>query len=246
MKIYGRKDEERARNKFKQEYPFNAMEAFLNPIANTFINPKFVTKARNTIVETNVGLIIGVDPAGDKDGADRTAIICRRGRKVYGLKTYKHYDTMEIVGVLVKMIRQEMPVKIYIDCIGIGKGIIDRLKEMGYDFVEGINVALKAHDKERFGNRRAELWNECADWLMQDMPVELPDSDELQTDLCSCGYKYKSNGQLLIEDKDAIRKRGMPSPDTADALIHTFSGGFYEASVNKSVEMYVDRPGMFT
>jgi hypothetical protein len=224
-------DLERGEENFKQEYPFTAAEAFLNSISNTFIKQRWVNKARSTIVDTKVGLIIGVDPAGDKDGADRTAIIRRRGRKAYKLQTFRNHNTMQICGILVNIIKEEMPVKIYVDCIGIGKGIVDRMRELGYDFVEGINVGLQAHDKERFANRRAELWSLCADWLMQDMGVELPaDSDELQTDLCGCGYEYRSNGQLLIEDKDSLKKRGLPSPDCADALVHTFCGGFYEAA----------------
>jgi hypothetical protein len=190
-------------------------------------------------------LIIGVDPSGDKDGADRTAIICRRGRKVYGLKTYRNHTTMEICGIVTRMIRELNPIKVYIDCIGIGKGIVDRMQELGYQCVEGINVALTAHDKEHYANRRAELWNECLSWQVQDMPVELPDSDELQSDLCSVGYKYRSNGQLVIESKADLRKRGMPSCDTADALIHTFSGGFIEAVSRNVAVIPMEHRDMF-
>jgi len=240
------KDQDRAHEMFKQEYPFCASEAFLNPIANTFIKSKHVSAARKNKVDTDIGLIIGVDPAGDTDGADRTAIIRRRGRKAYGLETYRNHNTMEIAGILVKMIQQENPVKVYIDCIGIGKGVVDRLQEMGYDFVEGINVARSAHLKERFANRRAELWNECLEWLMQDMPVELPDSDELQSDLCSVGFKHRSNGQLVIESKDDLKKRGMPSCDCADSLIHTFSGGFVEAAHAPVLRYMQPERDMFT
>lgn len=229
------KDPERALDLFKQEYPFTADEAFLNPIADIFIKAKYVTKARQNKIDTDMGLVIGVDPAGDKDGADRTAIIRRRGRRVYGLEVYRGRTTMEIAGILNRIIQEEKPTRVYIDCIGIGQGVVDRLRELGYHFVEGINVAMSAHDKEHYANRRAELWDEGRKWLTQDMPVELPDSDELQSDLCSVGYKYNSNGQLVIESKESLRKRGMPSCDTADAYIHTFAGGFYEVT-NSSME----------
>ncbi len=240
------KDQDRAFEMFKQEYPFSASEAFLNPIANTFIKSKHVSKARNTHVDTDIGLIIGVDPAGDTDGADRTAIMRRRGRKMFGLETYRNHNTMEIAGIITKMIREERPVKVYIDCIGIGKGVVDRLQEMGFSMVEGINVANSAHLKERFANRRAELWNEMYDWLTQDMPVQVPDSDELQSDMCSVGFKHRSNGQLLIESKDDLRKRGMPSCDTADAAIMTFAGGFMEA-VATPIDLHMEAErGMFS
>lgn len=221
------KDPERALELFSQEYPFNANDAFLNPVKNTFIPSKYVTAARKRKLKSEAGIVIGVDPADDKDGSDRTAIIFRQGRKAWNLKTYRNHNTMHICGKLVNMIKKYDPVKVFVDCIGIGKGIVDRMQEMGYTQVEGINVALDAHDKEHFTDRRAELWNACADWLMQDMPVEIPDSDELQSDLCSVGYDEDSSGRLRIESKKSLRKRGMPSPDCADALLHTFAAGYY-------------------
>lgn len=220
------KDWEAGLELFKQEYPFTASEAFLNPIANIFILSKYVMKARKEDIESEAGLIIGVDPAiGDND---RTAIIRRRGRLAYNLQVVSNHNTMEIAGLVKRIIHDERPVKVYIDSIGIGAGVVDRLREMGYDIVEGINVSKSAHDKERFRNRRAELWSELRDWLTQDLSVQIPDDDELHAELCSVGFKYNSNGQLQIEGKDEMRARGMNSPDRADALMHTFAGGFYE------------------
>ena len=241
------RDDERARDMFKQEYPFTSAEAFLNPVKDSFIKPRFVNKARNTSVETDMGLIIGVDPADDKDGSDRTAIIFRRGRRAYGLKTYRNHNTMQLAGVLVQMIKQHNPIKVYIDCIGIGKGTVDRLQELGYECVVGLNVATNAHNKEIYANRRAELWDEMREWFIQDMGVEIPDSDELQTDLVSVWAKYRSNGQLVMSSKDEMKKLGLPSPDTADALMHSFAGGFFESSINRTVERIPDHHrSMFT
>lgn len=230
---------------FHQEYPMTAQEAFRNPIDNVFINAKYVNKARKSVVESDTQLIIGVDPArGDND---RTAIIRRRGRVAYKLETFRNHNTMEVCGVLVQIIKNERPAKIYVDCIGIGAGIVDRMREMGYECVEGINVSWSPTNKKKFKNLRAELWWEMRDWFMQPMPVQIPDSDELHGDLCCPGYKYTSNGLLQIEGKDDIRKRGMPSPDTADALMHTFYSGFYESSLNLAPIITPRHPpGMFT
>lgn len=219
-------DEDAGRELFFSEYPMSADEAFRNPIDNVFINAKYVMRARKADVQSDVGLIIGVDPAiGDKD---KTAIIRRRGRLAYQLETFRHHNTMEIAGKLKRIIAEENPIRVYIDCIGIGAGVVDRLQEMGYRMVEGINVARSANDKERFGNLRAELWHDMRDWLMQnELPVEIPDSDELHGALVSLGFKFRSNGQLIIESKDDLRARGMPSPDEADALSLTFFSGIY-------------------
>jgi hypothetical protein len=220
------KDFEAGLELFKQEYPFTANEAFLNPIDNVFINARYVMKARRELVESTNSLIIGVDVAiGDRD---RTAIIRRRGRVAYNLEKFGNHNTMEICGRLVRVIREEKPARVYIDCIGIGAGVVDRLQEMGYDCVVGVNVARTANDKEKFRNVRAEIWSEMRDWLNQEMPVQIPDSDELHGELCSLGYKFTSSGQLQIESKDDLRSRGMASPDGADALALTFFGGFYD------------------
>jgi hypothetical protein len=204
----------------------SADEAFRNPIDNVFINAKYVMRARRNDVMSDTALIIGVDPAiSDKD---KTAIIRRRGRKAFGLETFRHHNTMEIAGRLASVIRQEQPAKVYIDCIGVGAGVVDRLQEMGFQCVEGINVGRTANEKERFANLRAELWSYMRDWLYQnELPVQIPDDDELHSALCSLGFKYRSNEQLLIESKDDLRARGMPSPDEADALSLTFFSGVY-------------------
>ena len=209
---------------FNQEYPCNATDAFLNPVDDTFIPSHYVLKARKAEIENDSQvLIIGVDPAiGDND---RCALIRRKGRVAYGLETFRNLNTMELAGRLKTIIDKEKPHRVFIDCIGIGAGTTDRLIEMGLTCVEGVNVARSADDKERYGNRRAELWAEMRDWLTGEIPVQIPDSDELHSDLCSLGYKHRSNGQLLIESKDDLRARGMPSCDLADSLMLTFAYG---------------------
>jgi hypothetical protein len=51
----------------------------------------------------------------------------------------------------------------------------------------------------------------------------IPDDNALHADLCSPGYRYDSQGRLLLESKQDIKRRGMPSPDSADAVALTFS-----------------------
>lgn len=219
---------------FKQEYPMTASEAFRNPIDNAFINSQHVMRARKAQVESDSRLIIGVDVA--IADTDKTAIIRRKGRLAYGLDKFKNHNTMEICGKLKRIIMEESPDKVYVDCIGVGAGVVDRMQEMGYTQVEGVNVSRSANDKEKFKNLRAELWAECRDWMNQEMPVQLPDDDELHGELCSLGYKFNSNGQLQIESKDDLKARGMPSPDGADALCLTFASGFYASATKLIVD----------
>lgn len=209
--------------RFQQEYPMNHDEAFKNPVDDTFIHASHVVRARKAKVDSDAALIIGVDPAiGDND---RCAIIRRKGRKAYDIEVLRNHNTMELAGRLKTIIERERPAKVCIDCIGIGAGVTDRLLEQGFNCVEGVNVARSANDKERFANLRAELWSEMRDWLTGELPVDIPDSDELHRDLCGLGYKHKSNGQLLIESKVELKKRGFPSCDLADSLMLTFFYG---------------------
>lgn len=219
-------DYEQKCRKFRQEYPFTDEEAFLSSITDSFIHVDHVVRARKTKVESNSHLVIGLDPA--RMGDDRTAIIRRKGRRAYNLETHYNIDTMQLAGIVKRIIEHERPKRVCIDCIGIGAGVVDRLHELGYsDIVIGVNVATRAEEPRKYKNCRAELWDRTREWLIQDMPVELPDSDELQTDLCNLGYKYDSSDRLQIESKDDAKKRGLLSPDTADCLTLTFYGGEY-------------------
>ncbi len=215
-------DHEEGVKLFNQEYPCCANDAFLNPIDEPFIASRHVTRARNTFVDVspNTPLIIGVDPAIGEN--DRCVIIRRKGRVVYGAKILRNTNTMELAGVLKRIIEEERPTKVFIDCIGIGAGTTDRLQEMGFECVEGVNNARSANDKETYGNVRAECWAEMKKWLMGELPVQIPDADDLQSDLCSLGFHFRSNGQLILESKEDLKKRGMPSPDLGDAMANTF------------------------
>lgn len=228
MKIKELSDEEETgKELFYPEYPMSADEAFRSPTENAFINAKYVMRARRNNIMSDSPLIIGVDPAvADRD---KTAIIRRKGRKAFNLETFRNHNTMEICGRLTQIIREERPQKVYVDCIGVGAGIVDRMRELGYSMVEGVNVARSANERDRFANLRVELWWTMRDWLMQnELPVQIPDNDDLHGSLCSVNNKKaRSNGQQLIEGKDDLKARGMPSPDEADALSLTFYSGVY-------------------
>jgi hypothetical protein len=216
------------KKKFKQEYPMTPMEAFVSSVSNNFIEVDCVRKARKNRVESQSNLVIGIDPARSKDGeGDRTAIIRRRGRRAYGLETHFEYDSTRLITIITKIIEKENPSKVYVDAIGIGGPIVDRLRELGHYCVEGVIVSNSAFDDVRNANLRAELWGRMRDWLTQDMPVEIPDSDELQSDLTSILELEDARRRLLMESKKQMKARSLLSSDTADALMLTFFGGEY-------------------
>lgn len=108
-----------------------------------------------------------------------------------------------------------------VDVIGLGAGVVDRLKELHYD-VYGINVADRASDPERFANLRAEGY-----WRLRERfergQIMIPDDDELINELTSLKYKIvNSNGQIRMEEKEEMKKRLGKSPDLADSLCLAF------------------------
>ena len=207
---------------FKQEYPMTAQEAFQMSGLDTLIRPDIVMKARKTKTLAYGDLVIGVDPA--RFGPDRTAIIRRRGRAAYDLQTYKGKSTMEVANLVAVLIKEENPAQVAIDVGGLGAGVVDRLLELGYDdIVVPVNFGSSAIDAETYFNKRSEMWYLMRNWLAGELPVMIPDSDELHSDLCSVQYKYDAQSRRKLETKDEMRKRGVRSPDTADCLALTFA-----------------------
>ncbi|HEX7114974.1 MAG TPA: hypothetical protein VF193_07565 [Steroidobacter sp.] len=208
-------------SKFRQEYPANATEAFQTSGEDSLIKPEHILRARKDREASEYGpLVVGVDPA--RFGDDRTSIIRRRTRVAYGLESYRKKDNMEIAGICARILNSEPVVRMFID-LGGGAGVVDRLNELGYgDRVEGVNFGESALDSDRYSNRRAEMWGLMADWI-KSAPCRIPDSDTLHADLIAPRYKFDSNSRLVIEKKEDIKKRGLASPDEADALALTFA-----------------------
>lgn len=209
-------------SKFQQEYPANAAEAFQTSGEDAFITPALITAARKGQVgDMQAPLVIGVDPA--RFGDDRTSIIRRKGRAAFSLESFSKKDTMEVAGMVARLIVAERPARVFVDVGGLGAGVVDRLRELGYgSTVEAVNFGSKALDESKYRNKRAECWGELKRWLAEP-PVKIPDSDSLHADLIAPGYKFDSNSRLQLEDKESIKRRGLMSPDEADALALTFA-----------------------
>jgi hypothetical protein len=217
---------------FCQEYPITASEAFISSTFDSFIPTALVIKARQEKVEPYGPLIIGVDPASV--GADRTSIAWRRGHSITKVESRRGLDLMEVTGWVGKIIREEKPAKVNVDVGGLGIGVFDRLMELGHSrsVVNAVNFGGKPIEPPPLdeqgqpaggpANRRAELWSNLKAALEQGR-FALPDRDSLQADLVSCGYRYRSDGKLILESKEDMRKRGMVSPDEADAVVLCFS-----------------------
>ncbi len=114
---------------------------------------------------------------------------------------------------------------IVIDEIGIGSGIVDRLRELGFT-VKGFNGGSSpkggVRRAARFLNRRAQTFWELRQKL-EAGEIALPEDEKLTDELCAIQWKITSAGKIQIEPKDELRGRLGRSPDRADAVAMAFS-----------------------
>lgn len=211
---------------FRQEYPATIDEAFITDTSNVLIRAEDVLQAqRREETEPYGAVIFGVDVA--RFGDDKSAIAIRQGRVCHQIKTFGNTDTMGVVGMVYRLIQEWRPQRVFIDEIGLGAGVVDRLREIGYgDIVSGVNSASRALDPEHYYNRRAEMYCLLRDWLENESPQLPPDeaAPSLLRDLAGTTYRYDTvNGRYRLDPKEDIKKSLGWSPDAGDALALTFA-----------------------
>ena len=162
--------------------------------------------------------VLGVDLA--RFGDDSSVACIRQGSEVVWLEEWAKTDLMTSTGKIINLIQKFTPDAVNVDVIGLGAGVVDRLKEQKFK-VNGVNVGEAATDKLKYANLRAEAYWQLAD-RFQKGEISIPDDLGLLAQLSSIKYKFDSHGRLQIEAKEDMKKRGMKSPDKADALVLAF------------------------
>lgn len=206
---------------------------------DTVIAMELLDNAVNRDVEASsyAPLIWGLDVA--RFGSDRSALCKRRGNAVTeSVKTWKNLDLMQLTGAVVAEYKvlapSEQPSEILVDSIGLGAGVVDRLRELGLP-ARGINVSESPAMGGTYRNLKAELWYRARAWL-EARDCKMPKDEVLIAELATVRYSFTSNGKIQIEGKDEIKKRGLPSPDKADAFVLTFASdaiaGMYGSSAS--------------
>jgi phage terminase large subunit len=187
---------------------------------------------RDVDVNAAAPVVWGVDVA--RFGDDSSALAKRKGNhQLEPIREWWGKDTMQTTGI-VKAEWDKAKIKpdaINIDVIGIGSGVVDRLKELGLPAV-GVNVAeaesANANPDISFNRLRDELWWRGREWL-EARDCKLCDDEETVGELTTPTYTILSNGRIQIERKDDLKKRGVKSPNRADAWLLTFYEGGYPA-----------------
>jgi len=162
--------------------------------------------------------ILGVDPA--RFGDDRSVIFPRQGLQAFNPEVYKGIDNMELASRVADYIQRWQADAVFIDA-GAGAGVIDRLRQLGFDVVE-VNFGGRPIDP-RYNNKRTEMWHTLAAAVKSGLAI--PNDLTLKMELATPTYKFDAANRIVLESKDDIRKR-LPdagSPDLADALALTYA-----------------------
>ncbi|WP_274362786.1 terminase B [Paenibacillus thermotolerans] len=217
------------------EFPRGEADTFISLEAAEFAKDEVRLEAKGT------KLFVGCDVA--RFGDDETSIYARIGGKVVNQKHHFKQDTMVTAGWVLRLIddvkaeRSDVTeVEIRIDDDGVGGGVTDRLNEvndetgLGYTIIP-VHNGSKAID-EYYGNLGSELWGHIKEMLEENMSnymlgrtgvLELPDDEKLIAQLTTRKWRMGSNGKIYLERKEDMKKRGLQSPDRADALILAFA-----------------------
>lgn len=174
----------------------------------------------------------GLDIA--RSGQDLTVLLRRTKFTVQpNIQWWGGMDLMYTAGRVKKLwdetLPSQRPQAILADVIGLGAGVVDRLYELRLP-VFGINVAESAAYKDRYFRLRDQLWFEMREWFAK-LNVSIPEPtgeqdcpyERLSAELVTPKYKIQSGGQMKVEAKLDMKKRGYDSPNFADALMLTFA-----------------------
>lgn len=156
-------------------------------------------------------------------GDDSSVMTKKRGYDIYDLKQFKGINTMEYANIISSEVETESkdPDGIFVDTIGVGAGVMDRLEEKGYSSIDA-NVAMKAEKMNVYINKRAEMYFELRDWVRKG--GRLPNDEELAEELLVIRYSYSENGKILLMKKSEIKEELGRSPDKGDSVaLHFFS-----------------------
>lgn len=190
---------------------------------------QWIRDAQLREIEPGMPSELGVDVGG---GNDKSVVAHRRGGHVRIIRSDTNPDTMATCGNIVKDLRTTGATIARVDMVGIGRGIVDRAREMGggddvklaalAKRIVGVNVGTKPRDEEQFSNLKAEATWGLRDWFQQGLIDLDPDDDDLAAQLVTLKNKSTSTGKNAIISKDELKRAGLPSPDRADSVVLAF------------------------
>jgi hypothetical protein len=198
---------------------------------NSFISLEVAREAENRSIypDKSLPIIIGVDVA--RFGTNNTVIYARQGRNARDLPIllFNGLDTMEVAAEIIKLFNQLNAAMVFIDEGGVGGGVLDRCRQLrlpcrGVHFggsPSGTNIERGV----KYKNKRAEMYGEMRDWLQDGaIPKRIRGMEiDFAEELSGPAYTMSEKDEIVLERKETMARRGLESPDVADALALTFA-----------------------
>lgn len=194
-----------------------------------FISAAAVSDACSRVLESHPAdpIILGVDVA--RFGDDESVIYIRQGLdgRSYPPRRFRGLDTVALAGQVAAAQLELGADAIFVDEGGVGGGVVDQLRQLRVNCI-GINFGSKpthtnfvsGDEGTKYANKRAEMWGAMRSWL--DLG-SLPDLPDLRAQLVGPTYGFNNQMAIQLERKEDMKKRGLESPDLADALALTFA-----------------------
>ncbi len=159
---------------------------------------------------------LGCDVAGE---GSNYSVIVKRGRNAAKVLYREHNgDTMNFAGIIAKT-AEEHGIKescVFIDAVGIGKGVYDRVREIGLEAIPVL--AGEPSSEPDFINKRAQMYWRMKEWMGDGELI----GKEYWYELLDIRYKVQSDKKVKMKSKPEMLSEGVQSPDIADALSLTF------------------------
>lgn len=189
-----------------------------------FIDMDTVAKAQTKEASYLAGdpLIMTLDVA--RGGDDECVFAFRRGLDARSIPWVfvpgsEVRDSMRLVGIAADLMEKHQPDAFMGDGTGVGGPVLDRIRQLGYSVFEVQFGSASPNPKQ--ANMRAYMWQNAKEWLRAGGAI--PKDPKLEDDLCGPEYTHNNRDQLVLEPKDAMKRRGLASPDRGDALAMSFA-----------------------
>jgi len=156
----------------------------------------------------------GVDVAGP--GKDETCAYVISNGAVLEWKAWSQPDPRGEVVAFLSQWRDRLKVT-RVDSTGIGFHFVTHLRDQGFTVV-AVNNGESADDPARFQNRKAQMYWALREQMQAGKISGLTDP-VVQEQLAGIRYEIDGAGRTVIESKESARRRGVRSPDRAEALI---------------------------
>lgn len=192
-----------------------------------FIPSQYITNGRaieHPEVQPDDPVILGVDVA--RFGDDKSVIFPRRGRdaRTLPVQVFEGVDTMTLAAHVADTITRLNAEATFIDEGGVGAGVVDRLRQLNFRVI-GVNFGAgsdrRVEGAPPTANKRAEMWATMREHMREGLA--LPRDDGLAFELLAPTYHFDPANRILLEKKEDMKKRGVRSPDKADALALTYA-----------------------